>query len=290
MPGRPLCGESVTFTILPPRAVRDHRLRRDRVGHQPGALDVQADHGAKALRRDVLGRRQVLAAGVVHEHVDPAVALEHPVDERSTWSSSRMSQASASQRRPRAPRDGLLERLGRRPQTTTRAPSAASSSAVARPRPVPPPVTSATWPSSRPGAKSFEGMAPEATARREARAGSARAAAQRLVAAASALAPPPPARSTAASVASTRSVGLGQLGEAGRLVHRVADHGVLVALLGADVAGDDPAGGHADAGVEPRARARAARQPAGGPRARGGGVGLGGAGRRRRARRRPRTC
>src|SRR5262245_43066872 len=39
---------------------------------------------------------------------------------------------------------------GRRPKTTTRAPSAANSSAVARPMPVPPPVTMATLPSSPP--------------------------------------------------------------------------------------------------------------------------------------------
>ena len=44
-----------------------------------------------------------------------------------------------------------------RPATTTVAPSALSSSAVARPRPEPPPVTTATWPSSRFGAKIREG-------------------------------------------------------------------------------------------------------------------------------------
>ena len=47
----------------------------------------------------------------------------------------------------------------RRPQTTTVAPQAASSSAAARPSPDPPPLTIATWPSSRPGAKIFDGIA-----------------------------------------------------------------------------------------------------------------------------------
>ena len=42
---------------------------------------------------------------------------------------------------------------------------------------------------------------------------------------------------------------LGQLGESGGLVDRVADHGVLEARLRADVAGDGPARGHADAEV-----------------------------------------
>src|SRR5437764_714919 len=47
---------------------------------------------------------------------------------------------------------------------------------------------------------------------------------------------------------------LGLVGEAGSLVHRVADHGVLVALLGADVPGDRRAGRDADGRVEPGLR------------------------------------
>src|SRR5581483_8948154 len=46
-------------------------------------------------------------------------------------------------------------------------------------------------------------------------------------------------------------VQLGQLREAGRLGHGVADDGVLVAPLTADVAGNGNARGDADAGVEP---------------------------------------
>jgi hypothetical protein len=52
------------------------------VGHQPGALHVQPDDRAEALRRDVLGGRHVLAARVVHEQVDPPVALQNGLDER----------------------------------------------------------------------------------------------------------------------------------------------------------------------------------------------------------------
>ena len=51
-----------------------------------------------------------------------------------------------------------------RPATTTVAPSALSSSAVARPRPDPPPVTMATCPSSRLGAKIREGTGGRLTA------------------------------------------------------------------------------------------------------------------------------
>ena len=88
---------------------------------------------------------------------------------------------------------------------------------------------------------------------------------------------------------------LGQVGQPGRLVDGVADHGVLVALLRADVAGDDPTRGHPDAGVEAGMVARGRQQRrahgAGGPQGPGGVVGLvARARRRRRGRRPPRTC
>ncbi len=67
--------------ITLPSSLRDERLRRRGVGHQPGARDVELDHGAKALRRDRLGWAQELPAGVVDEHVEAAVALEHAVEE-----------------------------------------------------------------------------------------------------------------------------------------------------------------------------------------------------------------
>ena len=78
----PLCGESVTLKTLPPLPRGDHRLGRDRVGHQPGALDVEPDDRPEALWRDRLRGRQELAAGVVDEQIDLAVALEHPIDQR----------------------------------------------------------------------------------------------------------------------------------------------------------------------------------------------------------------
>ena len=62
-------------------ALRDEGLGRRRVGHQPGALDVQVDHGPEPFRGDRLGRAEELAAGVVDEHVEALVALEHAVEE-----------------------------------------------------------------------------------------------------------------------------------------------------------------------------------------------------------------
>src|SRR5215211_5916303 len=51
--------------------LRNHRLCRHRVGHQPGALDVEAYHSPKALRGDVLRRGQVLPAGGAYEAQRP---------------------------------------------------------------------------------------------------------------------------------------------------------------------------------------------------------------------------
>ena len=49
IPGNPMCGETVMLTTLP-ALLRDERLGRGGVGHLPGALDVQLDHGPEALR------------------------------------------------------------------------------------------------------------------------------------------------------------------------------------------------------------------------------------------------
>ena len=280
MPGSPWCGERVTFTILPAAAARDHRLGGHGVAHQPGALHVQPDHRAKALRRDVLGRGHVLAAGVVHEHVDLAVALEHarppaprPDPPRGCRTPRPRSGPSSARRRSRrAARAG-----GRRPPRSRRRPRARARDA--RPSPEPPPDTIATCPSSRPGAKIFEGIAaggyppPDHGAR--AASGAARARAAR-----------PPRRATSARCSAVagpleRRVGgqhalgplLGELAEARRLVHGVADHRVLEALLGADVARHRRARRHADARVElgqlcrHAGRAARARPPARRPRA-----------------------
>jgi hypothetical protein len=45
------------------------------------AVHVQPLHRGPALRRDGLGGREVLAAGVVEQRVDAAVALEGNVDD-----------------------------------------------------------------------------------------------------------------------------------------------------------------------------------------------------------------
>ena len=67
----------------------------------------------------------------------------------STWSGSRTSVGCAAARPPAASISATVSSSGsgRRPATTTDAPSRANSWAMARPIPLPPPVTSATRPS-----------------------------------------------------------------------------------------------------------------------------------------------
>ncbi len=82
-----------------------------------------------------------------------------PATISATASSSRMSQATASNTEPASAARAATSSSGsiRRPQPTTVAPRPASSKAVTRPIPEPAPEIRQTCPSSRPGAKIFEG-------------------------------------------------------------------------------------------------------------------------------------
>ena len=64
-----------------PAAGRPHRPLGRRLGHAQRPVDVEAPHGVPALGLDRLGGGEVLAAGVVDEQIQPAVALEHGVHE-----------------------------------------------------------------------------------------------------------------------------------------------------------------------------------------------------------------
>src|SRR5687768_1358163 len=162
MPGRPWCGESVTFTILPPSAgiiafvatawvisQVPIRFRRTTVSKP---FDVMSSAGVMYWPPALLTRTSILPW---RSSTSSTSAF--------TWSSSRMSQgypcAVVSQASTVSSSGSCL-----RPATTTVAPSALSSSAVARPRPEPPPVTTATCPSSRFGANIREGTRGRLTA------------------------------------------------------------------------------------------------------------------------------
>src|SRR6185437_5314774 len=94
-----------------PAAVRDHPALRDRLGEEPGRVEVQAPHRPPAAGRDVLGRGGELAAGVVHEAVDPAEArhalLDQPGAHLRLADVAREHDAGVSDEA-----SGLLQRLG----------------------------------------------------------------------------------------------------------------------------------------------------------------------------------
>src|SRR4051812_7446676 len=158
IPGSPWWGERVTFTILPPRCSGIIALVATAwlISQVPSTFRV-------ITVRKPLG--VMSSAGVMY--CPPALFTSTSIRPcRSitsstsawTWPSSRMSHWSASTA-PCARAAVSSSGSSRRPQTVTVAPQAASSSAVARPSPLPPPLTIATWPWSRPGAKIFEAIA-----------------------------------------------------------------------------------------------------------------------------------
>jgi hypothetical protein len=60
----------------------DHPALRHLLGEVPGRVQVQPPYRRPPVRRDLLGRRQELPAGVVDQHVDAAEPLQRQVDQR----------------------------------------------------------------------------------------------------------------------------------------------------------------------------------------------------------------
>ena len=158
IPGIPLCGERVTLSTLPPPCGMKALVAAAWVISQvPWTLSSITV--AKALRADRLGRAEELAAGVVDEDVEAAVALEQAVEE-------------AVDRLLVADVERLVLERPCQPGSPARAVSASGSLAPAaadhggaeprqlerrrRPRPLPAPETTQTWPSSSPGLKICE--------------------------------------------------------------------------------------------------------------------------------------
>ena len=81
MPAMPRVGHSTIETTRPVRLGIIHR-RATALDQATGRVEVEPAHRPPAVRRDVLGRRDELAAGVVHEHVDAAEPLHARLDER----------------------------------------------------------------------------------------------------------------------------------------------------------------------------------------------------------------
>ena len=103
------------------RARRSERELEGRLGHVEHALHVQPPHRAPSLVGDQLRRREVLAAGVVHEHVEPPSPLEDRAHQ--TRCVGRLAHVT---RDPLDPADladlrgGLLEHIGAAPRDRDR--------------------------------------------------------------------------------------------------------------------------------------------------------------------------
>ena len=138
-----------------PAAARDHRALGDGPGEVPRGVDVQAVDRPPALGRDGLRRRDELAAGVVHEHVDPAEPVQDGVDQRGdlvgfadVGAGDRQDLSAGRRELGRDFREGLGPPAGDRDARAGARVLACDRS----PRPVPPPVTRATSPSFASGA------------------------------------------------------------------------------------------------------------------------------------------
>ena len=135
--------------MIRPLFLRQHREAPDRLREQEDAADVGVHHLVPALDGVLLGRLGPGCAGVVDEDVDVAESLVWPASARRAASASLLvSAAIRSASMPRllrwvtaASRSAALREL-----TMTRAPHSPSASAICRPRPREPPVTSAVLP------------------------------------------------------------------------------------------------------------------------------------------------
>ena len=146
LPARPAI--EATLMILPLLA-RDHAVLADRLAHQEDRAHVEVHHLVPGLERMILGRRAPGRAGVVDEDVDVAEARDRVLRRRARSRSagsrrrrSRSRRCPASSAAPPTPR-------GPRPcaRSASRfAPASPSASAICRPRPREPPVTSAVLP------------------------------------------------------------------------------------------------------------------------------------------------
>ena len=154
IPVSPWCGERVTLTIAPPPAGRIARSAAARAMFSvPPTLRLNT-------ARQPLG--SIASAGA--KYCPPALLTNtsrRPWRSRTAstmrWapSGSRMSPGNAEASSPISPTAASSTSV-RRPAMATVAPHAASSRAAALPRPVPPPVTSATRPASIVSAKMRE--------------------------------------------------------------------------------------------------------------------------------------
>ena len=144
-----------------------HR-RQERLAHQEGASHVDGEDLVPVRGADVLQRCDRTGdPGVVDEHRDLLVG--QPPGQRSDVVGDETSHTSAEAAQPSRAATSASA-AARRPTSTTRSPSSTSRCAMAAPRPLPPPVTTARRP-----ARWFT-RAPERPPRRSSRTGRPRVA------------------------------------------------------------------------------------------------------------------
>ena len=137
------------------RLRRLHPALADRLRHVERAVEDDVGDGVEGARREALGRRDEVAGGVVDQAGEAAAVLPQRLDHRLDGGGIADVDAEgvdAALGELRAPGVGgrVADRL-RRPQMATSAPRRRNCSAIAWPRPVPPPVTRMRWPVIRCG-------------------------------------------------------------------------------------------------------------------------------------------
>ena len=132
---------------IEPRALAQRLEGKARTVKRPEQNDV--DDALETVGRQLLRRTNEVTRGIVDQHVDPPGARRDfphgALDARRIADVAFDGEGDPSSRTDRF--DRFVELLRRRPITQTDAPSRAKESAMARPKPVPPPVTTAVLPS-----------------------------------------------------------------------------------------------------------------------------------------------
>ena len=160
IPGIPLCGDRVTLRTFPDSWGMNALVAAAWVISQvPSTLSSITVR--KPFGDDRLGRAQELAAGVVDQHVDPAVALDAPRRRANRPPPRRGCPSRPPRRRLRAarspPPSPRAAPAGGRSRSPSRRAGQARGPSRGRGR-EPAPETTQTWPSSSPGAKIREAL------------------------------------------------------------------------------------------------------------------------------------
>src|SRR6476619_746692 len=141
----------MTLTMAPPSPLSIIRLPAARAHRKLPSSTIEVTALQPFGDRSSAFTTKFPAALLTRQSIRPNVSTAACMS-ASTWSGSRTSVGAASAVPPLLSMSAAVSARGsaRRPATTTAAPSRENSSAIARPMPLPPPVTTATCPSNVP--------------------------------------------------------------------------------------------------------------------------------------------